>query len=383
MTNETIRNGNEKERTDEAWARLQERLAEEPMHANWARWTEAGVTIRKNHANEGTIEKGAPAAAFGEGYASTAFEHAAPATGAEQAPSASERQPDSPASEGRGRALRGRRKWAAIAVAAALFGTLLATPAGDRALASILAQFRMQEVAVVNEDDLQQLFNQFAGDGQTLESINQFGSFTSTNGTINGAYEPEEAARLLGYQAPPKGVAAAYVSPSQQLTFKLNVEPINTALKRLGAKKLLPASVDGKPITLSVPETASYRLPGEKWAELRQTNAPVVTVDPSIDVKEAYDAVLDFPLLPSRLKETLQQSRILSGEIPLPVLANGDTEQRTIGGTRVIVTKSTYGDQTRYQATWAKDGQLFTFDGGQAYNTEVSIDDKLKEWLGA
>ncbi|MBB6672580.1 hypothetical protein [Cohnella nanjingensis] len=381
MTNESLHAREEKQRTDDAWAKFQSRSAGEPMHPNWAVWSEADALVAKSRPRAATIDEASASAPHAEQAEAPA---AIQPPGLESPPRRLSRPP------------RGRRKWAALAAAGVLFGALLATPAGDRALASILAQFRMQDVTVVNEDDLQQLFNQFVSDGQTRESINRFGSFASTNGTISGSYEPKEAARLLGYPGLPQGLEAelsgsgtaqgrqsAYVSASQRVTFSLNVAPINEALKRLGAKKLLSPAVDGKPITLSIPEAVSYRLPGKGAAELRQMNVPVVTVDPSIDVKQALDAVLDFPLLPSRLKQSLQQSRILSGDIPMPVFAGQGAVQREIGGVKVIVQKVVYGDQTQYQATWVKDGQMLTFEGGRDYDTEEAFDGKLKEWLGA
>lgn len=368
---------------DEAWKRLQEKLAEEPVQLKWKHWPAETLEVeRELHEQKQEIPPSVAAAEHQAGSISHNVEN----DGKQSA--------DRNADRSRGLAwLRKRRKWAGFAAACAVFAVVVASPAGNEALASILNKFRMQDVTVVQEEDLRSLFNQMSPDGKTREQINKFGTFTQTSGTLQGAYDPEEAAKVLGRKLTiPADFKAdeehkIFVSPSNKLTFTIHVDEVNKAMKRLGAKKLLPDSIDGKPITLELGETVNYNMEDKErklYYHVSQQAVPVVTVDPSIPVAEALNAVLDFPLLPDYLKNGLRQSSILSGgSVPLPVISSGETEKLSVGGVQVVLTVQGSKDHPYYSATWVKDGQMFTFGGGNRYTDKASALEKIKELIGS
>jgi len=375
MANHNSNDDKEQKSTDQAWARLQSTLENEPINSIWAEWsknaerahTEDLVNVRK------------------ENDSASADRVAGPVLHVETQ-SAESPNNNKTAKRSR-RVMSRRRKWATAAAGVAVFAAILSTPAGNTAMASILNQFRMQNVTVVQEDDLNNIFSQVAENGNMNEAVNKFGAFSNASGTISGDIPFDKVSDRIGIN-PPASVQedvnpTVYVSPSQKLTLTLNVDEVNKLMKRMGADQLLPDSVDGKAITLEVPESVHYNLSPDKnhWSNLMQMNTPVLTVDPSIEVEEALKAVINFPLLPEYLKSSLKQSSILSGEIPMPLIAGDQSEQMTVGTTVVILDQYEYGQEAAYNATWVQNGQLFQFSGGDVYKDKVKFLAKLQELI--
>lgn len=372
MTNYSGNEDKDKLNTDEAWAKLQSKLDSEPVHPAWALWGHKKQIISEELDSVG---------------------HNASVTdgGSESEPSTEQDKFDGISNKTGRRSQRKRmtrrRKWSIVAASIAVFTVVLSTPIGNTAMASILNQFRMQEVTVVNEGDLNQIFNQVTDNGSVGEAMNKFGMFTNSTGTISGDYPVEKLEETLGYKPLNstllENVKAAYISNSSELTMNLNIEAINKTMKQLGAEHLLPESIDGKPITLHFPETVNYDLSSdnEKWAHLSQMNTPVLTVDPSIKVEEALEAVINFPLLPDYLKNSLQQSKILSGEIPMPLVKGDQAEQITVNGTSVIVDQYDYNQGPAFSAVWVQKGQLFELNGGSVYSSKEQFLEILQELI--
>jgi hypothetical protein len=375
MTNNNANDDKEQKRTDQAWTRLQSKLANEPVNPVWTEWgknAERAKVQELVHVNEKNDSAAADSVA---GPVSIMEKQNTSIPNNEKGKRASRR------------VMSRRRKWATAAAGVAVFAAILSTPAGNTAMASILNQFRMQNVTVVQEDDLNNIFNQVAENGNMNEAVNKFGAFSNTSGTISGETPLDKISDRLGFN-PPAPVeedvnTTVYVSPSQKLTLTLNVDEVNKLMKRMGADQLLPDSVDGKAITLEVPESVHYNLSPDKnhWSNLMQMNTPVLTVDPSIEVEEALKAVINFPLLPGYLKTSLKQSSVLSGEIPMPLIAGDQSEQITVGTTLVILDQYENGQGPAYNATWVQNGQLFQFSGGDVYTTKEKFLAKLQELI--
>ncbi|MDY8094815.1 hypothetical protein UY456_17670 [Paenibacillus polymyxa] len=355
--------------THEAWERLLQKLAMEPVNAKWE-------TRDANNKEDvlrlaDTLRPPADSAAIQDSESSLKVD--APA----------------PVASFRRRAGKGR-KWAAAVAAAVIFGVVLTTPVGNNALAAFLNQFRVQDIATVDESTLEGMFNQLVP-GKSADIENTFGQFTSESGNVQGDFTREQAVSKLGYQLLPVNVAgtkeSVYVTPSQKITMMLNVDELNKAMQRVGATKLLPESMDDKEIAFSTHESVNYDLGTDQdhWATLTQMQAPEITVDPSVDTEKAVDAVLQLPILPSDLKEKVKRSRILAGSIPMPYVVNksAETSEITVGGTKVLVTNMKYSSMTNRTAIWIKDGQFFSFEGGSAYESEFDFMNKLKELVEA
>ncbi|MEK3671661.1 MULTISPECIES: hypothetical protein [unclassified Paenibacillus] len=359
--------------TDEAWAKLQEKLGQEPVNPVWAEWGKQEAALAAQ--TEETVITDSVAS----GINSISSVRARENTGSEL--------PQNSISKSRRPVLSRSRKWAAAAAGVAIFAAILATPVGNTAMAAILNQFRMQDVAVVEESDLRDMFYQVSGEGNFHKTMNSFGTFTFANGSVEGKLPVGEIQGVLGYE-PLKGqdmtgMKTVEVSPSRDITLTLNVDEVNQALKRVGSNDLLPESVDGKPLTLHLPEIVNYDLSPdpEHWATLSQMNTPVVTVDPSIDIDEALDAVVNFPLIPDYLRSDLQKSRILSGDIPMPLIKGSNDEQITVADTSVILTEMKFSSGYSYSAVWVQDGQMLQLTGGDVYPDRDQFIQKVQELI--
>ncbi|TBL80663.1 hypothetical protein [Paenibacillus thalictri] len=392
---------NELERTDAAWAKLQQKLKLEPEQPQWAQWSEtysADAALTGSNRVREAEESTASAGSMLSSDAPAAADEADPA--ARYGTAADSRADRSANRSGAfGSWLRKRKRWIAAVAAVAVVAVTVATPTGNQALAAILNSFRMQQLTVVQQNDLQTLLNSAFGDGKEREAINKFGTFTNVSGKSMPEVEASEAAKVVGHKVIfPKeyNMKKVYISPSNSITFRMNVDEVNKTMKRLGAKKLLPESVDGKPITLEMgpmvhlyvlqgsDEKRDVPIPGYSFS---QTPVPTVTVDPSIPVSEALDAVLQFPLLPEGLKENLKTASVLQGgSIPLPIIENGQVEKVKLAGVDVIITTNTYdrgveGQRAYYSATWVKDGQLYRLDGSNALTDRQAVVNKATELI--
>ncbi|WP_339224811.1 hypothetical protein [Paenibacillus sp. FSL H8-0332] len=361
--------------TDEAWAKLQEKLGDEPVNPVWATWGKQETPLEEQTVKADRSDRTEPEADVVL-QAAKADDHAAA-------------EPVQNTGRKSRRPMMSRtRKWAAAAAGVAIFAAILATPVGNTAMAALLNQFKMQEATVVEEGDLRDMFYQITenGNGNIAQSLEAFGDVSISNGEMKENVPLKDIQGLLGY-APLKGsimdsVKFVQVSGSHDITLNLKVEEVNKALKRLGSNNLLPTSVDGKPITLHIPEQVNYDLGSDQhWGALSQMNTPVVTVDPSVDLDEAVDAVVNFPLIPDNLRNSLQKSRILSGDLPMPLIKGSHDEQITVAGTPVILTEMKYSNGNSYTAVWVQKGQFLQLSGGDLYPEREQFIQKVQELI--
>lgn len=364
--------------TEMAWEKLQKQLATEPVNAHWARWSKQANALDTNQTAE--LTQNEPSAPLND------------ITHESQEIKLHTTAMETPKSTPSFSWVKRNRKWLTGTAAASVLAITLFTSVGNQALASILNNFRMEQVTVVQEDDVRQIMTNVFMSGGSEEAINKFGTFSHTSGTINGEYELAEAEKFLNYKLlMPNGVNASkiFISPSGEITLKLHVDEVNKALLRLGTKKLLPQSIDGKPVKLIFGESVSVNKQvlingNEKNYSFTQMAAPSVEVDPSIPVAEAIEAVLQFPFLPDYIKNNLKNSGVLNnGNIPLPIIANGTVEKRTIEGVQVVMTQREYKVQSSnsdtvqqqiyYEITWIKDSRLYNIGGDGFTNPEEAF----------
>lgn len=389
--------------TDKAWERIRKTLEQEPASAAWEalerRTMEAGQEgLRADHAvHPAPAEELVKAAAGDAARAVQPQPDSTPASGeaaAVSGPAAVMKKAEAPAAARRVR--NGRlRRWTAAAVVAATVLAVTVTPGGSKALASILGTFRMETVTEVNEADMEQLFNSVFQSGITEEQINRYGEFHVKTGTQSGGHSRDQAEALTGVQLLPGSQTGDgdtfYVSADSEISLKLNVKEINKTMKQLGAEKLFPSSVDGKEVTLVTEPAVNYmlKLDGiDEGVQISQMKAPKVKVDPSVDVQDALDTVLQFPLLPEALRSSLSAGTLLeNGELPLPVVTQGQSTRLEIDGVPVILTENSYGDNYHaWNAIWVKDGIMTTASvsngsGGQTEQIGQAFRDHLGELI--
>lgn len=368
--------------TDSAWQKMQSLLEKETPHPNWEKWSDPAFQIKTNQAPYSISNL--------KGMNTTMNSNS---SNNHQEPTRQE-VPAAKSARNRKKANPARRRWVTGIAACAIAGVVITTPFGNNALASLLNQFRMQELTAVNDQDLDQMFSHYKESGVTEDDINRFGSFTDSSGKIEGAYPAKKAADMLGYTYMASLVenenSTVSIDHSNTQTLRMNVNEVNKAIQQLGGTTLLPESMNQKPITIHMPETILYPISegNDKYGMLYQSGLPKVTFDPSINTEEAFTALLNLPFLPDSVKTTLQKEKLLTGELPLPVVSNTPAERVMVDGVPVIITANEYENKiegkqtswTEYTAYWTKDNQMFTLYG-ETYDSQDKMIHKVKELI--
>lgn len=282
-----------------------------------------------------------------------------------------------------------RRRWIGGLAAASVLVVTLASPVGNQVLATVLNQFQTKQLVAVDQADLRQVMDQIFYGQEPGKAINRFGTFTNKPGKLQGDFTLSEAEQALGHKlAMPSDFdekqRKIHIYPQNEITLKLNVTEINKMIKRLGSEKLLPSSVDGKPITLIFGDTANINIDLEqngvnKYYSFTQQAAPMLIVDPSIPVADALNALMNNPLLPVGIKDKLSGA-LENGNIPLPVITDGAAEKYTEDGIDVILNSNAVQQKTSYSAYWIKNGQLFILNGN-CFVDKAAVKAKITELI--
>ncbi|WP_138755137.1 hypothetical protein [Paenibacillus sinopodophylli] len=392
MTSNERLNKTEQEQLSAAWSRLEEQLEHTEQSPLWEQWESQAVS---NHTEQSA---GRPVSS------EEAVKEAPDARGIDevQAPSnvvpLGRKRAISSESDSRLRQSGAVQRWfrrnkgkTVAACAAALLAVVIAIPSTNEALAAWLNTFRMEKVIVVNEGDLQSLMNSFIGEGESLERNNRFGSFEKHSVGSYEAITAEQAAAKLGFplaaiKLGEDQTTAISSIAAESILLHLNVNEINSAMRKLGADKLLPESVDGKAITFHTGEgvNVTYQSNGgthsEQSVQVTYIKEPSIEVDSSVNVKDAYEAVIRFPALPEHLRTSLQRAVSLeNGEIPMPLIANNDWEKVTIKAVDVYIDMR-YVGQSSVNAMWLQDG-IVTYAYLNGYEDEQQIKALVSELI--
>ncbi|MCA0756989.1 hypothetical protein KP806_18165 [Paenibacillus sp. N4] len=362
----------EKQKLNEVWLKMQDRLKQEPENANWTAFVDRNRQVNESAAKP--LQE--PMLAQKETV------NASPRL---SVPSDSQKKAKRAWTEW----LQERRRWVAGTAAALVLGLALATPAGNKVLAALQNQFRMEQLTVVEEQDLENLFNSVGVSESTINQYGEFAHYSEGEYTTYSTIEElqENAGRELVipeiFRAEGQNLRIG-VSPTRTITMKVKVDEINDTMRKLGADKLLPLSIDGKQITLSIGDAVNLDLHSNQTKtsySFTQRPAPSVTIEAGVPVEEALEAVLQFPLIPAELKQELKQSNILdSGSAPMPLVMPEGYEKIQIAGTEVLLTALNTADGN-YGAVWADGGQLFTFSG--TFPDREAFTSMLKEMIGS
>ncbi|WP_454192360.1 hypothetical protein [Paenibacillus sp. Marseille-Q7038] len=384
----SIKDNNEQERIDDAWQKLTSKLQKEEMSPKWAAWASSQLDMKKSDEIEiDQVNQAATKVIKGEMREMQVND--------EQQNLVTRNQDSKPK---RKKARRHpAKKWISIATAAAIAGVMVATPIGDKALAAILNQFRMEEVTSVDEGALMDFMSTISEGEDMGEFISKYGTFTNESG--EHIKSKNKTTEQIGEEIGLQPVADEYINPkkfglgiSQTITMKLDIPKVNATMKRLGADDLMPESLDGKVITFQIPESLyqTYQTDDEKKrAILSQRKIPTINVDSSVAVEDAVKAVLNFPLLPDHLKTGIQAEQILQGKLPVPVVTDGSAEKVSVDGIPVILEKSTYNyyqpsgteEVIYYTATWTKGDVLYHLEGDTLFDTKEKMIQEIKELM--
>jgi hypothetical protein len=266
---------------------------------------------------------------------------------------------------------RSFKKWAAVAASVVvLTGALTFTPVQD-AVADLLSIFRVQKIETVkiNPEQLNQMARDIEAKAGQVD-LQQFGEveFTSNNEsqllTLTEA-QNEVVFNLKNPTFVPEGFnmeEKVNVTKENTAKFSLNVEQVNTFLKSLGAKTLLPESLAGQAFTMKTPDVvhmAYYNNESSQSFSLLQYNSPEIKVPDGVNPNELRAALLDLPILPADLRNQLAAINDWQNTMVLPEI--GDSEQVTIAGNEAIYNKSAHGDYGNLM--WVDNGVIYQISG--------------------
>lgn len=355
--------------TDEAWKKLQHRLVTETPHPKWQQWANKPQLFQIDD----------PSSPLQETQRSVFTMK----TSNQEQPNTSSTEPTV---KRRRKMSSIRKRWTTGVAACVLVGAVIATPFGNNAMAALLDQFRAQTLTTVDSEQLSDMFDQYRSENNLGEQENRFGTFNSTYGNIEGSFSPSKAAELLNYTEvkdfSQDDEEKAQIESSRTETLNMNVDEVNKAIQSLGGKELLPQSLNNTPIAIHFPETIHYYIfKDEQMASLSQTKVPTVQFDASVSTDEVFKAIADLPFLPQSLKDGLQSDKIINGSLPLPVESSGKTERVTIAGEPVLISTYTVNDKIGYYGTWIHNGELFTLDGAEIYNTYESFTKEIEKLI--
>lgn len=283
------------------------------------------------------------------------------------------------------RKTRSLRKWTAAVVAAAVAGTILFTPIGSDALASLLHTFRLQHLNTVSisTDDLNRL-NQSLSQGSVDVAkfdFSQYGKVSQQGGGAIRTVSAAEAAQLAGYplkMLPGQSAASTDVEiqPPLKLVFELQSAPINKLLTQLGGKSKLPGSVDGKPIAIEIPTMIHLSTKnGTTSKNLFQLQAPSLNVPDGVDLDKVREAILDLPLLPEDLRTKLEGIEDWRHTLPIPAF-EGSSVQISVSGREAVLSSA----GSARTLIWLDNGRVFRLSGSTAdYPSDNAILADAKE----
>jgi hypothetical protein len=208
------------------------------------------------------------------------------------------------------------RRWrlaVGLAAAVLVFGSLGFAPV-RHAAANILQIFRVQKVETValSKTDLDSIGMSLEG-GKGHVSLRDFGDAWLSGGD-SGSTEVSASAAQAALDFPiklPKNQslkATLLLEQARSYRFKLHVPAINSALQNWGSDHLLPASLDGKEFSLTVPAVlvADYsQSTGETSFFVGQARSPELTVPDGVDVAQLRDVLVNLPFLPQHVRDQL------------------------------------------------------------------------------
>lgn len=357
--------------TDKAWAKIKSQLVNETPHSNWEKWANEPHLFQIDDLSSQPQQSQRSVITMKKSNEEQSY-----TSSTETEPTVKRRRKMSSA----------RKRWTTGIAACVVAGAVIATPFGNNAMAALLDQFRVQTLTTVDSEQLSDMFDQYRSENKLGEQENRFGTFSSTYGNIEGDFSPSKAAELLNYTVvkdfSQDDKDLAQIESSRTETLNMNVDEVNKAIQSLGGKELLPQSLNNTPITMHFPETIHYHIiKGEEMASLSQTKVPTVQFDASVSTDEVFKAIADLPFLPQSLKDGLQSDKIINGSLPLPVESVGKTERATIAGEPVLISTYTVNDEIGYYGTWIHNGELFTLDGADIYNTKETFTKEIEKLI--
>jgi len=298
------------------------------------------------------------------------------------------------------------KKWFAFPVvrfgtAALLILALILAFPGTRALAGeLLNLFRIQQVAVVPVDftGLEQLTGDGVLGNQFTDLISNSMNITQEPGDPTEAADAAEASQLAGFNVRlPQSATPSQIYVMDGAAFSLTVDraKAQALLDEAGRGDLvLPESVDGADISVSIPASASAAYgtcprPQADSSEtedterrypdcviLAQIPSPSVSAPADLDINQLAQIGLEFTGMSADEAANFTSTVDWTSTLVVPIPSNSASyEQVTVDGVAgtLIQRPSREGEPTTFALLWVKDGIIYAISGRGA-NSEQAIE---------
>jgi hypothetical protein len=279
-------------------------------------------------------------------------------------------------------------RFAASGAAAALVIALLIafTPEGGAVAASILSQFRSQQVTAIEmtpqtQAEITKTLNALGNLG-TVEAPGASGGTLKPQGAARSAEEhtqlvtQAEAAQTVGFPllTPdpaklPAGVdhtPQVRVMPGMQIHFTFNKAKASAYFQSTGHPEVsLPDKFDGATLTVSIPSAAILEY-GDKQSRqglvVAEAGEVVADVQGKVSLLELRDFLIGLPGMPTSVANQLKQIQNWSDTLPIPIPVDQvHWESATINGSQGLLLNDNSGVGSA--AIWHTRGHLYGVAG--------------------
>jgi hypothetical protein len=279
------------------------------------------------------------------------------------------------------------RKYRNVAVAACIIFTLtacLTIKPVRAALSNALMIFRVEDMKTIRLSlhDLEEIRTQIESKAPEI-NMAKFGKIKLNGGEAENLTSDEIKSIPDFRVAFPKNLTGIIPDvgtvSSSTLDLKLKTANINSVLKSLGSRKLLPEELDGKVFHIHFSRVfkLKYHLGNERQVMLTQLKSPEVEVPGDVDVDELYNALIDLPVFPADLRNQLRSIRDWKNTLYLPVV-NGETAEIRINGKKAFIHTSNRRRQRYTDLVWLDRGIIHTLSGNIEPAEAVNIAGSMK-----
>ncbi len=289
-----------------------------------------------------------------------------------------------------------RPLWAALAIVVALALVFTLTPANAWA-SSVLSLFRVQKVQVITFDPAaaQNAQNQLKSEQDVIKQVFKDDLKITKHGEMTTVASAAEAKDQVGFT--PRVPAALKdatinVQPGMNAVFTINQPKLQSILDAVGIDAKLPAEVNGKVITVDVPDAVAVssgcptspsalqeesQLPAN-CTSLVQVPSPTVNTPAGLDVPQLADAMFQYLGLSPADAKQLSQRIDWTTTLVVPIPQGGQIQYQDVQVDGVTGTLFQEADSGRYSLIWVKNGVLYGLSGSGSTEQALSIAGSLQ-----
>lgn len=279
---------------------------------------------------------------------------------------------------------------AAAIISAALIVTCVAVQPVRAAVSNALSIFRVDNVKSVNIslDEIRQIEDEIQNHKSEI-NMDKLGKVTTTGGqkeflTLEKSKTITDFKPLFLPEEYNINLSINSIDPTS-INFNLNVDNVNDVLKSLGAKKLLPQSLNGKTFTVNIPRELNlqYIINGRSY-NIIETKTPEILAPEDVNTDEIYNSLVDLPIIPADLQRQLKSIKDWKSTMYIPFVKSS-MEEVNINGNKGYATdinslnsKAKSSDTHNEAVLWYKDGVFYGIQGPGSKDDLIKLAEAMR-----